>query len=404
MQTLQPVLLYGRYEWQRDLQPVAEFEARLDAVRGVMRANRWDALVVHGDSRENAALCHLTNVVPNQRWGFALIAPDRPPQIVAAVGSRDLPAVQRLTWVEDVRASGEVRTPLSQWLTAIAEQLGAARALKIGVVDLTRMRANIGRDIVEVCGGFGEIVDATPALAALRQPKSQSELKLLRACHRILRDAFAEIEKRRHAGSPISVALIAAERIARLAGAQDVRSLCNAGCRGPLHPISRAAQLDLGEPWSVYLAVRFCGYWTEAFATLASRPTPAIEAARAAVDLAAEGARVGASGRHLADAMKPQLAGFDPHPMLGAKVARAHGLSLDAQPWITRDSAERLSGDGAYVAVAGAVGGGGRWVLESATLILDGGHRTILHPCRSDRGAIDARIGVTRMSNTGVAR
>ena len=404
MQTLQPVLLYGRYEWRRDLQPVAEFEARLDAVRGVMRANGWDALVVHGDSRENAALCHLTNVVPNQRWGLALIAPDRPPQIVASVGARDLPAVQRLTWVEDVLASGDVRTPLSQWLMAIGGKERGPGALKIGVVDLARMRANIGRDVVEICGGFGEIVDATPALAALRQPKSPNELKLLRECYRILQDAFAEIETRRQAGSPIAAALIAAERTARRAGAQDVRSLCNAGCRGPLQPVSRAAQLDSRGPWSVYLAVRVCGYWTEAFTTLASIPLPAIEAARAAVDLAAERARVGASGRQLADAMTLPIAGFGPHPMLGARVARAHGLSLDAQPWITRESAERLSGDGAYGVVAGAADGDGRHVLESATVILDGAHRTVLHPCRPDRGVVDARFGVTRMSNTGVAR
>jgi len=404
MQTLQPVLLYGRYEWQRDLQPFAEFEARLESVRSVMRANGWDALIVHGDGRENAALCYLTNVVPNQRWGLALVAPDRPPQIVASVGARDLPAVQRLTLVEDVRASGEVRTPLSQWLTAIAgKEHGAGRALKIGVVDLGRMRANIGRDVVEVCGRFGEIVDATPALAALRQSKSPNELRLLRECYRILQDAFAEIEKRRQVESPIAAALIAAERTARLAGAQDVRSLCNAGGHGALQTVSRASQPDSHEPWSVYLAVRFCGYWTEAFTTLASNSMPAIEAARAAVDLAAQRACVGASGRQLADTMKPQLARFGPHPMLGAKVARAHGLSLDAHPWITGDSAERLSGDGAYVAVAGAIGGDGRHVLESATVILDGAHRTILHPCRSDRRGIDVPFGVARMSNTGVA-
>jgi Xaa-Pro aminopeptidase len=405
MQTLQPVLLYGRYEWQRELQPVAEFEARLEAVRRTMRAKGWDAVVVHGDSRENAALCYLTNVVPNQRWGLALIAPGRPPQIVASVGSRDLPAVQRLTWVEDVRASGEVRTPLSQWLTAIAgKERGTGRALKIGVVDLAHMRANIGRDVVETCGGFGEIVDATPVLATLRQPKSPNELKLLRESHRILQDAFAEVEKRRQAGSPIAAALIAAERMARLAGVQDVRSLCNAGGHSALHPVSRAAQLDSRGPWVVYLAVRFCGYWTEAFATFASNPMPVIVAARHAVDVATDKVRAGASGRQLADAMKPQIAGFGPHPMLGSKIARPHGLSLDVQPWITQDCAERLTGDGAYMVVAGAADGDGRHALASATVILDGAHRTVLHPCRSDRGVIDAGFGVARMSNTGVAR
>ena len=37
MQTLQPVLLYGHYAWQQDLQPVAEFESRLATVTDTMR-------------------------------------------------------------------------------------------------------------------------------------------------------------------------------------------------------------------------------------------------------------------------------------------------------------------------------------------------------------------------------
>lgn len=393
MQTLQPVLLYGRYEWQRDVQPVAEFEARLEAVIGVMRAKGWDALVVHGDSRENAALCHLTDVIPNQRWSLALIAPGRPPQLVASVGARDLPAVQRLTWIEDVRAAGEVRTPLSQWLTAIGGRESASgRAPTIGVVDLARMRANIGRDVVEVCGGFGEVVDATAAVAELRKSKSPNELNLLRESYRILQSGFAEVERRRQAGSTIAPALIAAERTARLAGAQDVRSLCNAGGRGPLYPVSRVAQLDSRGPWSVYLAVRFCGYWTEAFSTLASRLTPAMEAARTAAGLAAEAVRAGASGRQLWAAMRPSLAGLGSHPMLGPRVAREHGLSLDAQPWIAANCAGPISANGAHVVVAAATDGNRQHVIESATVILDEGRPTILFPCRPSRRGADTDL------------
>jgi hypothetical protein len=265
------------------------------------------------------------------------------------------------------------------------------------------MRANIGRDVVEVCGGFGEVVDATPALATLRQVKSANELRLLRDCYRILQSAFAEIERRRQSGSAIAAAMIAAERTARLASAQDVRSLCNAGAHGPLHPIGHAARLDSTGPWSVYLAVRFGGYWTEGFATLTSSRTPVAQAACAAVDAAASAACAGVSGRQLGDAIKPRLAGFAPHPMLGASVARAHGLSLDGEPWIMADSAKRLPGDGAYVVVAGAVDGNGRHALESATMILDGDHQTILHPYRPDHGVAIGGPRATQASKTGAS-
>ena len=387
MQTLQPVLLYGHYEWQRDLQPVAEFESRLAAVTDTMRREDWDALVVHGDSRDNAALCHLTNVVPNQRWGLALIAPEQRPQIVASVGARDLPAVQRLTWIDDVRASGEVRTPLTQWLTAVAANDNVVGRLTIGVADLAQMRANIGRDVAAVCGGFGETIDATPVLASLRQPKSRNELTLLRACHGLLRNAFAEIEQRRQAGSAIAPALIAAERTARLAGAQDVRMLCNAGARGALRPVSAAAQMEARGPWCIYLAVRFCGYWTEGVTTLADQTTPAVRAARAAIAVAVRVARPGTTGRQLGDAMAPYLDGFGRSPMLGTKIARAHGLALDTEPWITAGSAEPLHFDNAYAIAASAVDADGQHALESTTIVLDQPEPDVLHlaPPRPDR-------------------
>ena len=327
---------------------------------------------MHGDSRDNAALCHLTNVVPNQRWGLALIAPEQPPRIVASVGARDLPAVQRLTWVDDIQASGDVTAPLTQWLTTIAGKDGAAgRSLTIGVADLAQMRAPIGRDVAEVCGGFGEIVDATPVLASLRQPKSPNELALLRASHRLLRYAFAEIEQRRQAGMAIAPALIAAERSARLAGAQDVRMLCNAGARGALRPVSVAAPTETRGPWCVYVAVRFCGYWTEGVTTLADETIPAAQAARAAVAAAARLARAGTTGRQLADAMAPHLEGFTRSPMLGANIARAHGLSLDTEPWISADSTEPLLSHNAYVIAASAIDANGQHALESTTIVLD---------------------------------
>lgn len=381
VQTLQSVLLYGRYEWQRELQPAAEFKARVDAVRQIMHERGWCALVVYGDSRENAALCYLTNLIPNQRWGLALIDSDQPPQLIASVGPRDLPAIQRLTWVENIRAAGDVKAPLSQWLTAACDKSGrASGSAKIGIVNLARMRANIGRNVAEVCGSFGETEDATEALSILRRSKSPNELKLLRTSYQILQSAFAEIERRRQMESAIAPALIAAESIARLAGAQDVRSLCSAGGRGQLHPVSWASQPDSTEPWSVYLSVRYCGYWTEAVTILASDLPKVAYALRAAIQRALDIARPGASGQQLLDAMKPQLAGLAPNEAFGPIIGRAHGLSLDAEPWITGGSRETLFENGAYVITASALDGSGRNALESATVVLDGHRKSILWP------------------------
>jgi Xaa-Pro aminopeptidase len=383
MLTFQSVLLYGRYEWQPELQPVAEFKARLNAVRQLMRKSGWHALVVLGDSRENAALCYLTNLVPNQRWGLALIdaSSDQPPQLVASVGPRDLPAIQRLTWVENIQAAGDINAALSQWLMTACDKNGwAPDSTKIGIVKLARMRADIGRNVTEVCGSFGETEDATEALAILRRSKSPNELKLLRTSYEILQRAFAEIERQRQAGSAIAPALIAAERIARLAGAQDVRSLYSPGGSGQLRPLSSASPPDSAEPWGIYLAVRYCGYWTEAMKTLGSNLPEAMLALQAAIQRALDTARPGASVQQLLEAMKPQLAGLAPHEALGPRIGRAHGLSLDAEPWITSDSRETLVENGAYIITAGATDVCGRSVLESATVMLDGPRHSTLWP------------------------
>jgi Xaa-Pro aminopeptidase len=381
MQTLQPVLLYGRYEWDSRMQPVAEFEARLVEVRQMMRRNAWDGLVVYGDSRENAALCYLTNVVPNQRWSLALIDAERPMQIIASVGARDLPAVTRLTWVEDVRAASEVKARLIEWLLEVCS--GGDRAghmAKVGVVDLDRMRADIGRNVAEVCDGLCEMADATEAIAALRRRKSASELALIRTSYEILQRALAEIERRRQSGATIATALIAGERHARRSGAQDVRSLCSAGGNGFLRPVGDAFDLDSSEPWTVYLAVRLCGYWTEAVTTLASNVPPAVRAVRAAIEKALKLVRPGISGRELLNAMQSELAAYEQHPMLGRRLGRAHGLSLDAEHWTTVDSEDNLIEDGAYVIMAGARDAKRGSVLDSATIIVGREHHEVLRP------------------------
>jgi Xaa-Pro aminopeptidase len=379
MQTLQPALLHGNYEWQPALQPEEEFAARVEAAREMMRAQGIDALIVHGDSRENAALCWLTNVVPNQRWALALLDRERPLQLLASVGPRDHPAVARLTWVKDIRASGEVRAPVSQFLATMQRHDGNRRA-RVATAHLGRMRSRLGRELVETCGDFGTMDDATGALAGLRMRKSVRELALVRRSYAILQTAFAGVEQRRRAGAGIAAALSGAECAARLAGAQDVRALCGAAGSGFLQPVDGASGRGGPPPWTVYVAVRFCGYWTEAAVTLAAGDTGPVQETVAALERAIAAARPGTTGRALQQAMRPALNALAPHATLGAKVARAHGLSLDMQSWITASSDEALCEASAYVLLAGGADAAGRHALASATVIFDPQARAALHP------------------------
>ncbi len=379
IQTLQPVLLYGRYEWDGAALPAEELDTRLAAVCQLMRDNGWDGLVVLGDARENADLCYLTNVVPNQRWDMALIGLDRPIRIVASVGPRDLPAVIRLTPVEDVRASRNIKAPLANWLDDMSKARSPGR-LRIGVANLDHMRTDIGREVADVCGDYGELADATSSLTNLRRRKSACELSLLRRSYEILQGALVHIERRRRSGASVAAAMIAGERQARRDGAQDVRLLCGTGGRGALRPVSDAFNLETAATWSVYMAVRYSGYWTEAAAVLSPVRSPAACAVRTSLERALAVVRPGVAGRELYEAIAPALAGYEPHLMLGRKFARAQGLSLDDEHWITADSSDALVEDGVYTIMAGARDAHQGDVLDSATVIVGKERSRVMWP------------------------
>src|ERR1700693_1098812 len=109
-------LLTGPYDWDPALLPLAEFEARLNAVRRVLAERRASALLVHGDSVEHGALAYLTGFVPKLGPAFALVPRDGPIRILASGGPGMIGSAKLLTWVEDVRPLGNLRNALGEWL------------------------------------------------------------------------------------------------------------------------------------------------------------------------------------------------------------------------------------------------------------------------------------------------
>ena len=119
-----------------------------------------------------------------------------------------------------------------------------------------------------------------------------------------------EVELRRKSGWDIARAVLAGKLIARRAGAQDVRALCSAQGCAELRPVDATLQDASPEPWTIYLAIRHCGYWTDAVTTLASDVSDIARAVRAGLRQALDLARPGVTGRQLAAAIRPSLAKF----------------------------------------------------------------------------------------------
>src|ERR671918_776145 len=128
--TRHSVLKRGCSVWDREAMPQEEFQGRLDAARRAMAQEGFEALVIYGDNYSFGDLCYLTHYFPKVRGGVAVVPRSGPISLLLNIGSRDVPFAKSLTWVEDVRASGQVGRDSAELL----KEKGFTRA-RIGLVD-----------------------------------------------------------------------------------------------------------------------------------------------------------------------------------------------------------------------------------------------------------------------------
>jgi Xaa-Pro aminopeptidase len=261
---IKPVaLLTGPYDWDPDLLPIAEFEARLAAVRGVIRAHNVSALIVHGNSAESGALAYLTNFAPKLGPAFGLVPRDGPIRLLVSGSPAMLPAAQRLTWVEDIRPISDLKQSIEYWLT---ESVGTASP-QIALWGDNKMALRPYQALVAAIEPRGSLADINAPLENLRIHKSPLELKLIGRSCEVLAAATAELRRSFHTGLGARSIALAAELAAYRAGAQDARVFISARPGGPPQFIDFVDDPIL-DPLLADIAVRFAGYWSEGSSSL----------------------------------------------------------------------------------------------------------------------------------------
>ena len=336
MQTMHPVLVLGSYRWDQERLPLDEFEERLRAVRGVMAAQGWAGLIVHGNSEESALLTYLTNFYPRLRWTLALVPAAGEIRLLVAGAPRDLPAAAMLTWVKDVGWYGDADSVLPEWIA------GLGPGARVALAGIDTIRPAVHATVTAHC----EPVPADEALVPLMRRKRPRELWMLRQSATILSETVATLKRD---------GVAAAERRARGLEAQDLRILFSLDGGRTLKPFESTGDLD-AKPSAAYVAVRYLGYWSEGFVTL-DEAAPARAAAVAALAAMIEAAKPGATGRDLARAAEPYLNGQAPHPILGTCLGHGIGLALDEAPRIDPDSDQAIEAGGCYSLHVGLEGG-----------------------------------------------
>jgi Xaa-Pro aminopeptidase len=317
MRVTQPAVLVGNYDWDEQLVPRAEYDARLKQVLAKLDPG-LAGLVIYGNKVDNAALAYLTNFAPKIESAIALVTKDGKVRVHASGSPQMMINAQRLTWVEDVRPLRDPVKNISEWADEAAKGPLGFWATEAMPADLApRIQAGLGER---------KLTDVSASLNALLREKSPVALKLTREACGMLDKAVATLKDRFH-GESGREAAVAAEIAATKAGAQDVRILISLAKGGTPTAIDYpdGGKLD---PLLVYVAVRHAGYWAEGALTLTSMTHDSMVRTQAALKAMLAVAKAGTTSAELRDAAQSALGGLAIHPA-ARKPAVGVGLMLE---------------------------------------------------------------------------
>jgi Xaa-Pro aminopeptidase len=332
MQTMHLTLPVGPYGWDNNPLGETEFRGRIDALRAVMETRGWSGLVVFGDIPESGLLTYVSNFAPRLSAAFALIPLTGEPAILTLDGGRMVDAGKETTWIKDVSPAADLAGQFQEWL----DGLGAGT--RVGLAGFGMLPAALFDKIFALAGiASGE--DATADLAGLARSKSPAELAIIRVNCGLLQGAAAAAAEAFEDGASAAAAVMAGESAARLAGAQDVRSLYSVDGGASFKPY-QGLDAARGDPSIVYLALRARGYWVDGFITLGNGDA-AHQAAADALQTAL--ANLGA-GKSVA-ALRAAASQASRHPLLAGSLGGGIGVSAEEAPRLDDDGQVFQAGD-----------------------------------------------------------
>ena len=360
------VLKRGCSTWDKAGMPQEEFERRLDAARREMAQRNLDALVIYGDNYSFGDLCYLTNYFPKVRGGFAVVPRQGAISLLLHIGSRDIPFAKSLTWVDDVRASGQIGRDAAK----IVKEKTLAKA-KIGLMDSGK-----GLPLPQ----WEEMKSALPEVGwqechalfeQMRLRKSPRELSSMRRAGALLRDLCQGVERFVRTGRKEYEVIADIDRLARDGGAEDIRVLAGAK---RLQPPSFNMNGTIDRHWSIYLAIQHERYWVETGRSYIlsgdGKLNDSYQKARDTVARMAAGLTPGGATKTVSEAARQSLADF-----YTSAVNYGFGQGIGLNQW----EAPFLSPDDARQVGAPAVGAAAveenmtmalRAVLESADALV----------------------------------
>ncbi len=274
METMQPTLKSGRNTWDRINMPVEEFHERVKKIRQGMKKEGIDLLLLYGKAfNEYGNYCYLSNHMIRLPQGGYGGGPKRRVDLMFEGASRGVPSVKKMTWIDDIRATGDVSKECVKYLkekNLLPSVIGFAGLKRLMPHDQLQFLL----DSLPKC----KIVNADPLVDELRMVKSPMEILQIRRASRIVVRTFDFITSTSFVNLREEVLEAAARREARLEGAEDFRMMIAKPLeeRWAFKP-PEEKPLRSEDKVIIYLAIEFERYWAEAARTFSVRDSSFVE-------------------------------------------------------------------------------------------------------------------------------
>jgi Metallopeptidase family M24 len=319
MQTVHPTLLMGPSDWDEKRMPRSEFADRIAAL--FVRFQDAERAIVFGNSRHHAELAYFTNLIPKLGPALASLSREGAYRMFVGDAANMLGAARPLTFIENLASMKEA-----------AAAIAAGKSQRSLLVGADYMPMALRATITEAAGT--ETRNATAQVWRQMARKSRCELDAIAEAKKLAAAAGEEIRQALGWGAGPSKAVLAGERAANEAGAQDVRMLVSVDGGRTLRPFMVGVERP-ADPLLVYLAVRRFNYWAEGFHTYSRQPltTEIAEKAHRAMKQAATTIKPGAPTREIAEVIASGIAPYQPHPVTARAWVQRMGLALDEPPY-----------------------------------------------------------------------
>jgi Xaa-Pro aminopeptidase len=303
-----------------------EIDRRTTALRALMRANEWEALLVAG--RAGATDAGFVRYTSGWRlWGgssFVILRLDDEPTILLGSNSQ-VHWANQFSWVKDARNEEDLAAAAIGLLAGIAPSaiasVGLARSSSSRDADLIRQR--LGADLA----------DATPAVGDLMARKSTEERALQAAGARAIAAAHARFAAELRPGRSELEVVAAAVETAVVGGCTDGIAHLSTGSLPYIHPPTmRTFQADDVVKFSMEYAGP-TGYWIElsgvySFCEPSREEQRLFDVTRTAMDAVGKALRTGARASDVAGISQRVFAEAG-LAMTGRAIWDAHGIGLN---------------------------------------------------------------------------